>query len=127
MHEKRFNPYYGYVATKLCEQSKGFRLTFLYAFWDLMRSAPSTPHGRLNAALLLRQLVSEGHLDLTVFKPVDWLQDLDVNLRDMVNAFFAHLIADPILCSNDKLRDIFHVRLSPFVSESALTTRLCFI
>lgn len=29
-HEKRYNPFYGYVAARLCENSKNFRLTFLY-------------------------------------------------------------------------------------------------
>jgi hypothetical protein len=97
------------VASKLCEHSKSYRLTFLYAYWDIVRSAPLKPHSRVNAALLLRQLFSQQMIDLTVFKPVNWLHDMDAAVLDFLNLFFSNLIADASVCSADVLRAQFQV------------------
>jgi hypothetical protein len=42
--------------------------------------------------MLLRQLVARRHLDLSVFKPVDFVADLDEQLKEFLNVFFCHLI-----------------------------------
>jgi nucleolar MIF4G domain-containing protein 1 len=37
-NEQAYNPYYGFVALKLCTYKHDYRVTFQYAFWDFLRS-----------------------------------------------------------------------------------------
>lgn len=86
----------------------GAHASLSHRFWDRLRTMGSVkPHASVNLALLLRQLVSQALLDLTVFKPVDFLATFEPGTLSFLNAFFAHLIADVNLCSNDQLRAPF--------------------
>lgn len=108
MHEKRYNPYYGLLAARLCESSKGYRTTFLYAVWDHIRNMAQTKtHARHNLAMVLRHLVSVQQLALNIFKPVEWVGEMHPNLSDFLNIFFANLIADPSVCNNQVLLTLF--------------------
>ena len=105
--EREYNAYYGMLAVKLCESKKAYKVTFQYYLWDQLREIQRfTANGRRNMGLLIKDLVANGCLTLTVLKPVDFLSDLEAGLKETVNVFLSHLIGE-FCCSDEDLFKIF--------------------
>jgi len=72
--EEAFNPYYGYLANKLCSSHRTHKFTTQLVYWDLFKRIESdvTSRKATNLALLLAQLITSYSVSLSIFKVVDF-------------------------------------------------------
>eukprot|EP00794_Sanderia_malayensis_P003193 gene3193-3665_t len=71
LQEKSYNPYYAFLAQKLCEFSRGNQVTFQYSFWDRFKTISSlNTTSSDNMAKLLAHLFASGSLSLSILKVV---------------------------------------------------------
>ena len=92
--EKRYNPFYGLLAAKLCSFNHNFKYTFQLNFWDRFKALGEySAHKVSNLAQLLADLLSSRALSFTVFKTVDFT--VLVNPVDI--AFFRMVFTSTLL------------------------------
>ena len=67
--EREYNPYYAYLAERLCESKYAYRVTFQYAFWDAFKELEDlAARARANLAHLLAHLVGHHAVFVSVFR-----------------------------------------------------------
>jgi len=89
---KTYNPYFGELAVKLCQQKPQFKFTFQLLFWDKFKEMESLkPRQVSNLAKLLAQLMLHFTLSLAALKSVDFASLEDEGVA-FFNVFFASLL-----------------------------------
>ena len=70
--EKAYNPYYAFLADRICDYQRNSRLSFQYALWDSFKQFDEMKARKAaNLAKLLAKLVMEMKMNLNVLKPID--------------------------------------------------------
>ena len=74
--EKAYNNFYAELACLMCSQNRQYKATLQFSYWDLFKSLQEGRDGVserriVNLSRMLAHLVSEFHLPLAVFKPLD--------------------------------------------------------
>ncbi len=73
LHEKKYNPYYGHVALKLCLAQRNLAMAAQFALWDRFQDlARLTPVQTTHLAKLVVHLVVEQALSLAVLKVIQF-------------------------------------------------------
>lgn len=87
-HEKDYNPFYGYLAERMCLNSRGCRFTFEFALWDMFKLIPGSkktdpmPKRKVrNLSHTLAHLWCSGALSLSVLRKVGDFEDLTLHER----------------------------------------------
>ncbi|OUM59447.1 hypothetical protein PIROE2DRAFT_52228 [Piromyces sp. E2] len=72
--EKTYNPYYAFIAQKLCFYSHSHKITFQFALWDFLKETIETCplHKLLNTGKLYAHLIACKSLSMSIFKIVDF-------------------------------------------------------
>merc|ERR1711871_1354908 len=88
-HEERYNPFYSFLAHRLCSSMHQFKLTFQFAYWDRLKSicdasgsygggkAASSRRGATrvrqlsNLARVMAYLIVQFSLSLAILKVVE--------------------------------------------------------
>ncbi|XP_037374765.1 nucleolar MIF4G domain-containing protein 1 [Talpa occidentalis] len=73
LQEKTYNPFYAFLAGKLCEYERRFQMTFQFSIWDRLRDLESLPATNCsNLVHLLAHLLKTKALPLSVLKVVEF-------------------------------------------------------
>lgn len=73
LHEKKYNPYYSHVIQKFCHLHRRFQIATQYALWDRFKELNSLSQTQLtHLAKVVVHLLTEGALNLTVLKVIDY-------------------------------------------------------
>lgn len=109
MQEKHFNPYYAYLAQKLCEYKRANQVTLQYALWDRFKVLASlTPSNLLNLRKLCLHLITKKALSLSILKVVDFTE-LDEESGQFHSGLLSALLTEP---AEAVVREVFS-RISP--------------
>jgi len=69
LQEKIYNPYYAFLAQRLCEFSRSNQVTFQYSFWDRFKLlSTSSPQSLENLAKLIAHLFASNGLSIAILK-----------------------------------------------------------
>ncbi|XP_008582022.1 PREDICTED: nucleolar MIF4G domain-containing protein 1, partial [Galeopterus variegatus] len=73
LQEKTYNPFYAFLATKLCEYERRFQMTFQFSVWDKYRDLENLPAAQLsNLVHLVAHLLKTKSLPLSILKVVEF-------------------------------------------------------
>ncbi|KAG4300759.1 hypothetical protein PCK1_002836 [Pneumocystis canis] len=109
-NERNYNPYYTYIALRLCVRIHFLRTAFKFCLWDLFRfmgekdiqvignindeNMEDVPLRRIvNLGKLYATLVVDGGLDLTIFKKLNFIH-LQPKTKTFMEIFFHTLILE---------------------------------
>eukprot|EP00795_Rhopilema_esculentum_P014166 gene14166-5169_t len=116
VQEKIYNPYYAFLAQKLCEFSRSNQVTFQYSFWDRFKQiSASSPHNLENLAKLLAHLFASSALSMSILKVVGFATIDKSSVRFFMRLFTVLLTEYP----ESTMRNVFS-RISPLSKLSLL-------
>ncbi|XP_062955499.1 nucleolar MIF4G domain-containing protein 1 [Cynocephalus volans] len=73
LQEKTYNPFYAFLASKLCEYERRFQMTFQFSVWDKYRDLENLPAAQLsNFVHLVAHLLKTKSLPLSILKVVEF-------------------------------------------------------
>ncbi|GAB5357478.1 hypothetical protein AAMO2058_000378300 [Amorphochlora amoebiformis] len=82
--EESYNPYYGYLAGKLCSFNRGHKFTMQLLLWDLFKRWEGVSKRKAtNLGLLTSHLLINFHISMSIFKVVEF-----DNLPDIATLYF---------------------------------------
>lgn len=82
LQEKKYNPYYGCMAQKLCDYNRRFQMTIKCSVWDKLKTLEEHSGNQLsNLAKLLTHLFVENGLAISTLKIVHFSELDNVTLR----------------------------------------------
>ena len=107
--EKTYNPFYAELSCLICHQSRQYKTTFQFAYWDVFRQINDHDISKfdnidsdvtirnkkmkdrklVNLARLLAHLICRFHLSLSVLKPLDMVQPNDALMMFLATLFMA--------------------------------------
>ncbi|ODQ56386.1 ARM repeat-containing protein [Saitoella complicata NRRL Y-17804] len=107
-NEKAYNPYYTFIAARLCAQHHGIKMTFQFCLWDFFRSMGEQDMGAedaddfeqvedvplrkvVNLAKLYGQIVAEKAIGISILKTLNFVE-LQSNTKIFLQIFFCTLI-----------------------------------
>ncbi|BFZ59229.1 suppressor of glycerol defect [Saitoella coloradoensis] len=107
-NEKAYNPYYTFIAARLCAQQHGIKMTFQFCLWDFFRSMGEQDMGAedaddfeqaedvplrkvVNLAKLYGQIVAEKAIGISILKTLNFVE-LQSNTKIFLQIFFCTLI-----------------------------------
>ena len=139
LKEEAYNPFYGYLAAKLCAFTKNYRFTFQYHFWDRFKRVDEENLTTiLNLSKLLAHLIATFSVPVTTLKVVEFVKlspkevllfrtlftrILCDNTDDVIQTLFERLISTPQLFM---LRDSLLIFLKQAYRTSALQNSAIF-
>nr|CAH7733343.1 unnamed protein product [Callosobruchus chinensis] len=83
LREKKYNPYYSFLAQKFCEYDRKYQGMIKYAIWDKLKSLHSWNQQISNLTKLLTHLFIEKGLVISILKAVEFSELDKVTLRFM--------------------------------------------
>ncbi|ORX45943.1 hypothetical protein BCR36DRAFT_414255 [Piromyces finnis] len=108
--EKVYNPYYAFIAQKLCFYSHSHKITFQFALWDFLKETINTCplHKLLNTGKLYAHLIACKSLSMSIFKVVDFTNLSSPRLQ----LFLRVVILNTLLRINQEqdIREVFDPR-----------------
>ncbi|XP_064223567.1 nucleolar MIF4G domain-containing protein 1 isoform X2 [Aotus nancymaae] len=73
LQEKTYNPFYAFLASKLCEYERRFQMTFQFSIWDKFRDLENLPAVNFsNLVHLVAHLLKTKSLSLSILKVVEF-------------------------------------------------------
>ncbi|VEN41663.1 unnamed protein product [Callosobruchus maculatus] len=81
LREKKYNPYYSFLAQKFCEYDRKYQGMIKYAVWDKLKSLQSWNQQISNLTKLLTHLFIEKGLVISILKAVEFSELDKVTLR----------------------------------------------
>ncbi|CAG7728563.1 unnamed protein product [Allacma fusca] len=73
LHEKKYNPYYALILSRLCATDRRFMLTLQFSLWDRLKDLVRISNQQLeNISQLLTDLIIEKSLAITILKVVEF-------------------------------------------------------
>nr|CAI5818814.1 unnamed protein product [Callosobruchus analis] len=83
LREKKYNPYYSFLAQKFCEYDRKYQGMIKYAVWDKLKSLQNWNQQISNLTKLLTHLFIEKGLVISILKAVEFSELDKVTLRFM--------------------------------------------
>ncbi|XP_074659239.1 uncharacterized protein LOC141911993 [Tubulanus polymorphus] len=110
LQEKRYNPYYGFLAQKFAEYDRRFQMTIQFNLWDKLKEISSLSEQNLkNYSGFLTHLIATKALSLSIFKVVEF-GELDKSKVFLIKSILLGLLVD---YDEDVTREVFQ-RVAPF-------------
>ncbi|XP_075406294.1 nucleolar MIF4G domain-containing protein 1 isoform X2 [Tenrec ecaudatus] len=73
LQEKMYNPFYAFLASKLCEYERRFQMTFQFSLWDKFRELENLPATNFSNLLhLVANLLKTKSLPLSILKVIEF-------------------------------------------------------
>ncbi|KAB0397634.1 hypothetical protein E2I00_015986, partial [Balaenoptera physalus] len=73
LQEKTYNPFYAFLAGKLCDYARSFQMTFQFSIWDKFRDLETLPATNFsNLVHLVAHLLKTKSLPLSILKVVEF-------------------------------------------------------
>ncbi|XP_024594952.1 nucleolar MIF4G domain-containing protein 1 [Neophocaena asiaeorientalis asiaeorientalis] len=73
LQEKTYNPFYAFLAGKLCDYTRSFQMTFQFSIWDKFRDLETLPATNFsNLVHLVAHLLKTKSLPLSILKVVEF-------------------------------------------------------
>ncbi|KAM9592260.1 nucleolar MIF4G domain-containing protein 1 isoform 2-T2 [Trichechus inunguis] len=73
LQEKTYNPFYAFLASKLCEYERRFQMTFQFSIWDKFRDLENLPASNFSNLLhLVAHLLRTKSLPLSILKVIEF-------------------------------------------------------
>ncbi|KAG8197448.1 hypothetical protein JTE90_014930 [Oedothorax gibbosus] len=96
LQEKNFNPYYAYLAEKLCSFSRKHQISLQFSLWDKFKELSKLePYKMNNLSRLLSHLFNSGALPLSVLKVIHFSEMDKTMVRFFRQILLAVLLHDP--------------------------------
>jgi len=108
--EKTYNPYYAFIAQKLCFYSHSHKITFQYALWDFLKETLETCplHKLLNTGKLYAHLIACKSLSMSIFKIVDFTNLSSPRLQLFLRIIILNTLSR--ISEEQDIREIFDPR-----------------
>ncbi|XP_021243758.1 nucleolar MIF4G domain-containing protein 1 [Numida meleagris] len=104
LQEKTYNPFYAFLASKMCGYERRFQVTFQFSIWDKIRDLGSLSASAIsNLVSLLVHLVRTKSLPLSVLKVIEF-GDLDKPKVRFLRQVLSMLL---VKTDDDDINDIF--------------------
>ncbi|XP_040208638.1 nucleolar MIF4G domain-containing protein 1 [Rana temporaria] len=94
LQEKRYNPFYAFLASKFCEYDRRFLMTFQFSMWDKFRDLGNLSTATFsNLIQLLSHLIKKKSLPLSIFKVIEF-SELDKTKVTFLRQILSRLLVD---------------------------------
>ncbi|XP_073486039.1 nucleolar MIF4G domain-containing protein 1 [Aquarana catesbeiana] len=94
LQEKRYNPFYAFLASKFCEYDRRFQMTFQFSMWDKFRDLGNLSTATFsNLIQFLSHLIKKKSLPLSIFKVIEF-SELDKTKVSFLRQILSRVLVD---------------------------------